>query len=87
MATWNYRVIAVEQAADDEPPVLMFAEVHYNEAGDPTGWSKAFMHGESMDELGMLLGRLGRAMGEPVLEERDIKAEPARDVDEWDDVG
>ena len=69
---WNHRVVNCpsENGGDD---LYTFKEVYYDDhEGKPYAYSNPFMCGDDMDELRLLLQRLEKALGEPVLHETDF---------------
>ena len=65
MATWNHRVVRVREHGEE---LLCLSEVHYNDNGDPVGYSNPFMHSETMGGLVQLVDRLKAALKKPVLD-------------------
>lgn len=68
---WNHRVVNCpsENGGDD---LYTFKEVFYNDKGKPYAYSGSYMCGDNIDELVELLRRLEKALGEPVLHEKDF---------------
>ena len=68
---WNHRVVNCpsENGGDD---LYTFKEVYYDDEGKPDAYSDPFMCGDDLDELRLLLQRLEKALGEPVLHETDF---------------
>lgn len=58
-----------ENGGDD---LLFFKEVYYDDKGKPYAYSEPYMCGDDLDELRLLLLRLEKALGEPVLHETDF---------------
>lgn len=73
MSTWNHRVIK-------DGNTLRFAEVHYNESGQPIIWGSPFMCSESMKGLRQLRRRLRQAERLPVLDGMTLKEVPQKDL-------
>jgi len=72
MKTWNHRIV---RTIEQDGPMLHLKEVHYDEAGNPVGFSNVFMMGESMDEMKLLIDRLATGIKQPILDETEIKRE------------
>lgn len=68
---WNHRVMNCpsENGGDD---LLLFKEVYYGDNGKPDSYSDPFVCGDDLDELRLLLQRLEKALGEPVLHENEF---------------
>jgi len=73
---WNYRVMAFERLGEET--WLAVHEVHYDPQGRPLGYSAepARVAGETAHQLVLVLDRMHRAMGEPVLRDTDFARRP-----------
>ena len=58
--TWEHRIVRVNGT-------LQFAEVFYDEVGNPSGYSDPFVISETMDGLRELAGRLAEACLRPIV--------------------
>lgn len=69
---WNHRVVNCpsQNGGDD---LFQFQEVFYDDDGKPSGFSDAFMCGNTPEELKVLLGRLTEALAKPALHENDFE--------------
>lgn len=73
---WNHRVVRVLDYIDEQGNphyTLTFAEVYYNDDGTPMGHAECFMHGDDLGGLRQLVNRLGDAINQEILEEKDMR--------------
>jgi len=72
--TWNHRVMNCPSENDGDDN-FTFREVYYKEDGTPFAHGEAFMSGDTVEELHMLVRRLKTALGEPVMHENEFEKE------------
>jgi len=71
---WNNRVVEVDNENDEK--YYEICEVHYDENDKPTGYCSLICVGsDTLEGLKAVYERLGEALTQPILNEKDFKGE------------